>query len=49
MTKEAFLVGMVLLLLLIFFFWNPRSSALKWCGLVATFFVAMAAFSYIPD
>ena len=49
MTKEAFVVLVVLVWLVVFFFWRPTSTALKWSGLLAVLFTAMAVFDYIPD
>jgi len=49
MTKEMLLVATVIVLLMIFLFWHPRSATLKWSGLVAVLFIAMALFGYIQD
>ena len=49
MTKETFLVLVVLVWLVVFFFWRPSSTALKWSGLLAVLLIAMTVFDYIPD
>lgn len=48
-TKEIVLAILVVLLILLFAYWHPRSSALKWAVLATAAVLGMTTIRFIPN